>query len=288
MIRILPNPSRKRQLQMVMLFLDESGHFSDSDYLCIAGYIATDAGWESFCKEWKILLNKHGLSTLHLKEIMSRSGNSPASSWPPEQKDSMLREFIGVIRKHVEVGFAVAIDAKHYRGVADRLEKKCQAQGLKNRSFSAHTFAFSRIIRKLMDYLKESAELERASIIVDDAEQYSMKCYSFFSKLKKVRPEVKSQIVSISFADDTYFFPLQAADLLAYATLHEFRKGEKAWAEEATFSDLLKAHDPAFGLIYRSEFWGSENEDALKLSILEDVTGIDMATLLAEENNENN
>jgi hypothetical protein len=41
--------------------------------------------------------------------------------------------------------------------------------------------------------------------------------------LRKVRPEVKEMVISISFTDDRVFTPLQAADVLANLTNRYWR-----------------------------------------------------------------
>ena len=55
-----------------MVFLDESGHFNSTDYICMAGFIATDEGWNALCAGWRILLReKYKLPAIHMREIMS-------------------------------------------------------------------------------------------------------------------------------------------------------------------------------------------------------------------------
>ena len=100
-----------------MVFLDESGHFSNSDFVCLAGYMARDEGWTALCAGWRVLLEMYGIPALHMREIMSPSGRSPAAVWEIDRKLDMLREFITLIRKHTEVGFGVALDARHFREI---------------------------------------------------------------------------------------------------------------------------------------------------------------------------
>jgi hypothetical protein len=33
-------------------YFDESGHFRDSDFICMAGYIAEESSWDGFCEAW--------------------------------------------------------------------------------------------------------------------------------------------------------------------------------------------------------------------------------------------
>ena len=83
--------------------------------------------------------------------------------------------------------------------------------------------------------------------------------------LKKRVPAIKNSIVNISFADDQWYYPLQAADLLSYASCNELKKGEKGWSETNIYRDLLKAEDPAYCKRYLSEFWSDDDLDSQAL-----------------------
>ena len=97
---------------------------------------------------------------------------------------------------------------------------------------------------------------------VDDDERYSKTCYALLCDLKKRMPAIKKSIVNISFADDEWYYPLQAADLLAYASRNELKKGEKGWSETNIYRDLLKDADPAYGKRYLGEFWSDDEDDS--------------------------
>jgi hypothetical protein len=92
--------------------------------------------------------------------------------------------------------------------------------------------------------------------------------------LKKRVPSVKEGIVHVGFADDTWYYPLQAADIFSYASCNELKKGESAWKESNVFTDLLKDEDPVYGKVYRSEYWGKDpgdTQELMKAIILETV-----------------
>lgn len=260
------------------VFLDESGHFTDSDYICLAGFMATNDDWNALCIAWRFLLReKWNLPAIHMKEIMSPLGKSPAASWDIERKVEMLRDFILIIRKYTSVGFGCAIDAKHYRKVVKDVEIIAHSQGLKTRPFKAQVFCMVRVVRRIMDYLDEikaSEDDRKISLIFDDDEQHSRQCYSMFCELKKRRPKIKGTIVGICFADDVYCYPLQAADILSYAACNELKKGKDAWKDSNVFTNLLKGEDPTYAKIYRSEKYTDDEEDTKKLMdviILESV-----------------
>lgn len=260
-----------------MIFLDESGHFASTDYMCLAGFMSTDKGWDGFCQEWRILREKWKLPAIHMREIMSPSGKSPAASWSIDRKLEMLREFILVIRRNTMVGFGCALDAKHYREVVKDIERAAAHQGLNPKPFKAQVFCMARVVKLIMGYLEEikaSEDERKIALIFDDNEQYSKQCYSLLCELKKRVPLMKETVVSISFADDTHYYPLQAADVLSYAACNELKKGQDAWKDSNVFTDLLKDVDPVWGKVYRSEKWTADEKDTevlTKAIILESV-----------------
>ena len=103
--------------------------------------MATSEGWEQLCVEWRYLLReKYKIPAIHMREIMSPKGTSPAAQWEIERKVDMLRDFILPIRKYTEIGFGCAIDAKHYRQVIDNIVAAARESGLKTRPFKAQVF----------------------------------------------------------------------------------------------------------------------------------------------------
>jgi hypothetical protein len=263
-------PTRKKALRMAMIFMDESGHFADQDYFCLAGYLASDAGWDALCQEWKILLDKHGIPGIHMREIMSEGGKSPAAKWKMQDKLNMLSEFILVIRKHIHTGFGVSIKAKHYREIIKTVHAELIKTGIKKpKQFKAQVFCVARIVRQVLTYFTETLKSdEKLCLIFDDSEHYSMSCYGFVSELKRRNAKAKEMISSITFADDSVFYPLQCADILAYATCNELKKGTPQWLDTNIFTALFKSEDPAYGLPYLGEGWDERNDEELAKAII--------------------
>lgn len=249
-----------------MVFVDESGHFSNTDSISLAGFVSDDESWNSFCIEWKSLLLKHGLPAIHMKEIMSSKGKSPAANWEMPRKLSMLSEFIFVIRKYVQAGFGIGMDAVHYRSVVAEITEAAKTMGVRAKPFEAKRFCVARFVRTLMQYydeveLQQGGMPEPINLTFDDDEAYAMQCYSLICKIKARDAAAKSRIVSVGFADDNWFYPLQAADILAYATCNELNKSpDMRWKETNIFTDLLKADNPTYGIVNKSELWDSSSD----------------------------
>lgn len=62
------------------------------------------------------------------------------------------------------------------------------------------------------------------SLNFDYTEDFSLKCMTSLVHLRQQGQEVKDLISSIGFADDSVYYPLQAADMLAYGTNRHLRE----------------------------------------------------------------
>lgn len=245
-------------------FFDESGKFHDNDFVCIAGYIAEDAYWDTFCKEWQSLLKKHGLQAIHMTDLMALQGQFKCLGWSEQKKLLVVKDFIDAIRNNILVGFAVGLDAKYYRSMMKETQKK----------FKPHVFCFARVIKLLMNRHSAWGWTEPISSIFDDCRQYSMKCYSALCDIKEKHAGVSKLIASITFADDEVFYPLQAADMLAYATRHEQKLGDGAWSEASIFYDLLREKETNYGILYESEYWDGPELDRVEKAHMSNLEAI--------------
>lgn len=55
-------------------------------------------------------------------------------------------------------------------------------------------------------------------LIYDLSEEYSIECVRLFNRMRAMTGAFRTLFSSLSFADDTEFAPLQAADMLAYVS----------------------------------------------------------------------
>jgi hypothetical protein len=244
---------------MVMLFLDESSNFGRSDFVCVAGYIGSDAGWEDFAGEWRQLLKKHNLPYLHAADFMAGEGVYSGLHLDRPKRLAIIKEFFSPIRKHVHSGFGVGVEAKHFREIVGDVRKRARPE----------TFCFQRVMKLVSTRLAEW-DTESYELFFDDVESYAMKVYKFICMLRRIDPTAHARISCIAFGRDEKWPPLQAADLLCCATSreHRFGVGAKAWSvDHSEFRGLLEGEDPAYGKPYFSEYWDKKMLDQHASSI---------------------
>lgn len=239
---------------MGYLFLDESGKFADSDFVCMAGYISDEDGWSQFSEKWGKLLLQHKIPYIHMKEMIHLQGPYKELGWTVERRDEILNEFIDVIRAHIQAGFGVAVDAKYFRSMSAEVRKAVGDPAY---------FCFHRMLGIVIKKLKSVGYQPGLYITFDDCEDFSVKCYGIWSKLRQKVPDVHNYVPSITFADDQKFWPLQSADILAWVTNKSLRQAAGNYPSPPAIKRLVSAPEEGYGLEYESENWTPQSLDWL-------------------------
>jgi hypothetical protein len=192
---------------VIRCYFDDSGQESDPThrFVVMAGYMAGD--WDRLNRAWRSLLLKHGLSHIHMKEMI---GVAQKRDWPDGHLTDVLREFIMAIKESILVGFGVAVDLDAFRKVPDHIRKRLG---------DAQIFCCSRILRRIMDRLNEAGMGEEPiSIAFDQDFGFARSRLRMIAELRKRDPQLRAVLAQVSFADSEHFYPLQAADVLAWET----------------------------------------------------------------------
>jgi hypothetical protein len=232
---------------MVMGYFDDSGTIN-GDLVCMAGYLADDSSWEGFCKQWDRLLRKYGIPFLHLADFRAAEGPYRELGWEKGQPEikAALADFITAIQRFTICGIGVTVDVPTFREITKDVKKKEKPL----------VFCFHRLLKMAATRLDGWYGEEPVCLIFDDSKDYGMKCYSSLWEIKTRYPELKKSIAGIAFGSDECFAPLQAADLLSYATVLAHRVGDGVWSDESSdFRGLLMTSDPAIGKLYDGERW---------------------------------
>lgn len=240
-------------------YFDEAGHFrGKGDYLCMAGYFSDEKGWDPFTEQWVSLLKKHKISAVHMKDMVALQGEYGRLGWTHEHRDKVvLPEFIKAITDNLAVGLGVAVDLKYFKSMSPEARKRIG---------DPYYLCFMRLIKLTIDTMRNNGVEFPFAVIFDDNEEYSIKCYRLLTRLRKENAEVKRLIGSISFGDDSFYSPLQAADLLAYESLKELKQKAGGYKSRGHFTNLVTTE---LNLVYDSEYYDRESLDNLDLTITE-------------------
>jgi hypothetical protein len=200
---------------MISVFCDESGKFKDHPVISFAAIAGVPGDFTGLNDEWRRHLRLNGMTEFSMKQALRHA--LPLS---PKRKamgitnriDALL-PFVRCVRKHLQNIIAVAIDAKAY-SVAPSILHQVWTQ-------DPHYLLFARVVMKILKPLDKGDTL---NIICDDEEEKAWSMYSLYRRIKLLYPDARKRLVSLSFADDEVFSPLQAADLVCSLARQQARK----------------------------------------------------------------
>lgn len=239
----------------MMYVFDDSGGYKQTDFISIAGYVASDEKWGTFSDEWLALLRHHKIPYVHMRTLVPLQGPYKNLRWDVVHRNEVLLEFVELIKKHVLAGFAIALDAKHFRKLPNDADKVIG---------NPHHFCVARLLRLIRETLATVRMDEANTLVFDDSDEFSVPYHGIVRELRK-QPEYKKIIGSVCFADDEIYNPLQAADVLAWESTKDLAQQLGGFASRPEYIELIGVNDPELHLPYISELYGlAALDDAYK------------------------
>jgi hypothetical protein len=211
-------------------FFDESGKFRDSSVIAFCGIAFNDNNRLPFMEEWNALLHRTGLKTITMKEALHHdrdlSKKKPARGL--QNRIDALLPFVQCVRRNVSLIVSMAVDVVEF--------KKLPSHAREILGKNPHYFAFTRALMQLAEPLHRS---DLVGVVCDDEEETALQMYKLYRKVRIAWPDARERLISLSFANDEVFTPLQAADMMAGLIRLYARK--EFLGENNPYQDLLAA-----------------------------------------------
>ena len=126
-----------------------------------------------------------------------------------EKRRQFLLKLADIIRGTHMFGFGWVVNASTFR---------------QNQIQPTEYYLFVRSLEMLLPAISHSAAV---SIIVDEEESQAEQVYKFFRRVRKEKPHLSSMVKMVGIGDDKAIPGLQAADLLAYASVAELKRRDQ-------------------------------------------------------------
>lgn len=170
------------------------------------------------------------------------------------RREKMLAEFAGLVNSSHLVCVGVVVDAEYFQKIPDCKFKRTMDNPL--------YLAFYHVVRNSLDHidLVYPNRFRQLAIVVDDDEQYSMKCYELLNGMRKQFPdEINKRVDQLCFGRSAGYSGLQAADMIAYEARNRMIETKKNPDSEPS---LLYARLTRGGL-HQPQLYTPENLDML-------------------------
>ena len=240
-------------MALVYSYVDGSGRLGRDRVITSAGVVGYVNDINRFEFAWKTLLSRYELPNgLTMKEALL--ADKPLSPKIPSQsideRIEALRPFAIAIRKNLRSAVAISIDTDAFKQLPDAAKT---ALGTKP-DFLAFASA-------MMVSGYHSQPDDKVSIVSDDDEEIAWDCYRFYRQLKSNSAEFRRKTPCITFADDTVFVALQAADMLAalWRRHGEFIESDRPYDYQPLLRAIVSDTDRSEEMIHTHPWhWGKE------------------------------
>lgn len=196
---------------MAMAAFDESGKLSNAEYVVFGGSVASIEAWGYIVQEWDKRLASHGIPYLSMKEAMKLKG--PFEGWEhrTQERDLLLIDLAKLLHSSVNFHVVSPVKSSSFKNSPESVRR-----GLANPQY----IGFEGCMKAVVSGTTE----DKIAIYCDSSEEYSPLCLKMYLKMRNLDEEFKNKCVSLTFAEDEHFPPLQAADMVAYCARTDYTR----------------------------------------------------------------
>jgi len=235
---------------MFALYCDDSGTHAQSPIAVAAGFVAPMLQWEHFRKDWKAADAAERFGVFHMADFVAHQKQFALPEWRDERKrDRTLRRLINIITTRSHLGFFAAVEKSGYDDeVPQALREKLKLGN------NHYTFAVRMCMAKVLKWRTKYGHKEPIKFVFDQMSKGKGEINAVFEEALREGDEQAllhgiSRDPGWSFESKGTTLPLQAADILAWETLHYMQKVYLPDVKETirkSYSALIKISDRGY------------------------------------------
>ncbi|MBI3609379.1 MAG: DUF3800 domain-containing protein [Nitrospirae bacterium] len=198
----------------LVAYFDESGHSSNTRFVCIGGLITTNDDWQVFSKHWTATLNAVGVSGLHMREFAHSRGQF--AGWDEQRRRDLLTRLMALVHGADMTTIGVVFPMPVWHSLSD-----IQKRELVDPYFPCLQEVFNGALVHAAITANDSITL-----VVADHPEFGAKAQSLWNTYRASHP-FGHYVSDFQRRSPGQSAPLQAADWVAYEVLKSCEKNSK-------------------------------------------------------------
>ena len=232
-------------MSLLTVYCDESGTDHANRVATVCGYIGQAKEWWHFEKDWKPILKKYGVKTMHRVDLENWRGEfTAARRWNPKRRRAFLRELHPIIKSRTKVAIGSAVIKEDWEEV--------MPSWLKRGMGGVYGWCAHECVAAVRVWCERPIHKHRRAInwVFEKGADGQSRVSAMFEELDR-HPTLGTEfrIGSLSFASKDVV-PLQAADTLAYEIFKQIENQivDRGEHHNVRFSvrDLIREQDPPY------------------------------------------
>lgn len=193
---------------MLTVYVDESGHSSDSRIVAMGGIMGNHLHMERFADRWRNVLGRHRATAFHMSELEGFLGQY--AEWTVPQREALLADVFACWEDLFILPFGAAVIVEQYR----RLPLIAQ-EAFIDPWFMCFQMCVSEAARAQIWHRDDPSPKEKLAFFHDRQLEYQGRAVKAFRYLQDFGTH-GHRLGSLTSASMTDVIQLQAADLVAY------------------------------------------------------------------------
>jgi hypothetical protein len=222
-----------RQVAVVTFYLDESGTHEGSAIAVVGGLLLNKEGFRALDDTWREILARHSiLPPLHMKEFRRPDGRLADVS--NDQRRALFSDVVKVINENKIYSIAASLTPDRFKKYFDKTFRR--------ETMSVYGMCF--ILCAHRNYLRTQQNHydENIPFLMDSGNQYAEHVRAAHAAMQEDQWKTM-RVGSLTFDKDEDWSPLQAADVIAWASRTRVQRGSFDNGYEPLAGLFDKAHD---------------------------------------------
>lgn len=189
-----------------------TAYFDESDSpraSVVAGIVGEAEQLSHFNREWTELLQSENLTSFHMKDFAHSNGEFRNWKNDISRRKDFIGRIIGIISRRVRISIGILIDRVAYQNVAHR-------DIFANFYKTEYTACAFLSLLRTSSWARRNRITDRIAFVFDNGNPKRTDFQRAFDMANVPPIAEENNFGSLTFADDRFVSPLQAADFIAY------------------------------------------------------------------------
>jgi Protein of unknown function (DUF3800) len=192
---------------MVVIYFDESGHSSNTNFVTMAGLVAHKEQWSALESKWKEALRSWKLTEWHTTHYANSLREYAEWKGDKEKRREAYGEFVDLIRQADAVPLGATVSISGWKKMSEMTRRAL---------IDPYYLVLQSCLQSAHDYRTGMASGDKMLVVFDDTQEFKGRIPKIYEALREGMPYGDQLLEKPCFVSAGRTPQMQAADIVAY------------------------------------------------------------------------
>jgi hypothetical protein len=221
-------------LSVIFAAMDES--YQGGRIAAVGGYVGTKKKWSKLIDEWMKVVLPTKIRSFHMADCEARKEDFEFY-WTPDYLLEIKKRLFQIILNRAKFGVVAAVNLRDYKDLTRGMSKDRAHPYIQDPYFFCLFAAVQAVLRIVPIAIPQFPLDEKVPFIFDENDQFRGRALRYWPYFRSAfrSHSIYKRLGNLVFAEDAFFPPVQAADILVYEgakrMLHQLTEPDRKWRE---------------------------------------------------------